>query len=160
MFSTFEHKRKHWLSFTSPTDVFLENWTEVCILLSDQHAWLDFPSDCLSANTMQSLQKVGVLIHGQVKWIWQHTCSPASCDFIKCFSLYSDHKPTLGKNISATIKRKAICKTRFCRLFILKHQLWHCMQATVQSVCGKTQEVQWHGSTGDAVSPSETAGKL
>lgn len=53
------------------------------------------------------------------------TCSPDSCDFIRVFSLYIDQSPTFGRKIKATIKRNAICRTRFCLLFILETQTRH-----------------------------------
>lgn len=53
------------------------------------------------------------------------TCSPGSCDFMRLFSLYIDQRPTFGRKIKATMNRNAICRTRFCLLFILKTHARH-----------------------------------
>lgn len=66
------------------------------------------------------------------------TCSPGSCDFIRFFSLYIDQRPTFGRKIKATMNRNAICRTRFCLLFILKTQMRHnpALDRHEYAVCG------------------------
>lgn len=66
------------------------------------------------------------------------TCSPGSCDFIRLFSLYIDQRPTFGRKIKATMNRNAICRTRFCLLFILKTQMRHnpVLDRRESAVCG------------------------
>lgn len=66
------------------------------------------------------------------------TCSPGSCDFIRLFSLYIDQRPTFGRKIKATMNRNAICRTRFCLLFILKTRMRDnpALDRRVSAVCG------------------------